>query len=348
MLFHADKSVKDNLLQMYKRDAMDFANKKQVNKAQRIMEERAYLESLNQKEQLAEDKIKIEKIKKVSERMDEYTKLLNQKNEDRHLKKSKYNDININTYGISYQNSNTMTNYNPNRELNNNNNYRDNLVNNGNFNPNSEVAFNQKVSLSPKVSNIGKLIGDNVNKNEYDYAMRSQKYEQQRMYKDYLDSQVYLIIIISRLIKNMLNLTQETVIQLGQCRIIHVKYFINISDNFKSYEIGLSNLSHNPILNPTNNYNYNKYISLSNNIPPSFVNNSNKQNMQMSNMNSNYEANNNYYNDNNMNMDNSNNVNYNPYNNYGMTNNNNVNQPMINSTTPSGERLRFAGNSLMR
>lgn len=105
--------------------------------------------------------------------------------------------------------------------------------------------------------------------------------------------------------------------------------FLFILDNNKNYEIGGSLLSHNPILNPVNNFNYNKYIS--NNIPTQpQMNNYNYSENYNSNMNNYYPNYENTFNNNN-NMNNLNNLN----------NNTNI-------TPSTGERLRLAANSMMR
>ena len=45
--------------------------------------------------------------------------------------------------------------------------------------------------------------------------------------------------------------------------MIHVKYNkFNLIDNVnRNFDFGASNLSHNPITNPTNNLDYNKYLN---------------------------------------------------------------------------------------
>ena len=71
-----------------------------------------------------------------------------------------------------------------------------NLNNNGNFIQNDR-DLNHKISLSPKANNLVKISG---NENSFfpsndDYMMKMQKVEQQKLYKDFLDSQVNLFLI---------------------------------------------------------------------------------------------------------------------------------------------------------
>ena len=146
MLFYADRSIKDNLFNMYKRDAMDYAAKKYECKNQRINEERSYLENLNKKEQMEEDRRRLEKIKRTSEAMNEYNQLVNMKR-DGILRRSKVDDVKINSYGIG---SNQMANS-----------ANNSIV----FSQGNDVSFyqrecdlNKKVSLSPQANNVKKLV----------------------------------------------------------------------------------------------------------------------------------------------------------------------------------------------
>lgn len=185
MLFHADRNVKENLFNMYKKDAMDLATKKNEMRLQKINEERQYLENLNKREQFEEDKRKLEKLKRISDTMGEYNQMISNKPDGR-LKKSKFEDVKINSYGVSFrnpQNEGISTNVTANQS---NQNF-------GNDYFQREYNINRKASLSPRANNVKKLVSyDNSGYNNDDYMQKAQKMEQQKIYKDYLDSQVDL------------------------------------------------------------------------------------------------------------------------------------------------------------
>lgn len=217
MLFHADRNVKENLFNMYKKDAQDQITKKNELKMQKINEERQYLENVSKREQLEEDKRKLEKMKRISDTMNEYNQMLTNKPNNGRLKKSKFDDVKINTYGVSTR-GNQSDGMNGFGDF--TNNVTDNLVGNVNYNPTTnnigggsnysnnvgtypnsfgnndfyqrEFNMNKKASLSPRANNVKKLVNfeNNYNPSNDDFMVKMQKMEQQKMYKDYLDSQV--------------------------------------------------------------------------------------------------------------------------------------------------------------
>ena len=64
MFFNVDKNTKQNMFQQYKKDALEYEQRKKQEKQKRIQEERDYL-TLNQKrETLIEDKMKLDKLKR--------------------------------------------------------------------------------------------------------------------------------------------------------------------------------------------------------------------------------------------------------------------------------------------
>jgi len=131
---------------------------------------------------------------------------------------------------------------------------------NRNYNPNpsnynSNFKENYNVLNLENNENTNKLMKQNSNNQnnnvislQSDQELRNRKYEKQAIYKNYLDSQIS-------------NRSQS----LG--KNYEYKYIskknTEISSNpfsSKNYEFGKSNLNHNPILNPSNNYGYNRYI----------------------------------------------------------------------------------------
>jgi len=123
----------------------------------------------------------------------------------------------------------------------------DHNINGNSNNYNNNANDNINLANQPSKNNY------NNNMSDYQHSERTRKFEQQQTYKNYLDAQVSTRTTRSqssaRAYENRVMLPKK-----------NVEPKINPFSN-KNYEFGLSALGHNPILNPTNNYGYNKYIS---------------------------------------------------------------------------------------
>jgi len=151
---------------------------------------------------------------------------------------------NINNYNPSpYPDNNANTN---------NNNYIPN-VNNNNYIPSNNYSSNNQSNTNNQNQNENNSFHNpQLTLTDYNTSMKNRKHEQQQAYKNYLDSQV----------SNRSNRSQSSA-----SRVIPQKKNNEPKANpfsNKNYEFGSSNLGHNPILNPTNNYGYNKYITSNN------------------------------------------------------------------------------------
>jgi hypothetical protein len=181
MLFHADRNVKENLFNMYKKDALDHMAKKSEIKMQIKNEEREYMENFNRKIQQEDDKKNLEKQHKINERMNEYNLMCNMKGDPR-IKRNKYEDVKLNYYGVNVvPNENNLGNLitNMNNPLNNNN-YSE-----------KEFNLNKKYAVTPQTDQIKHIVShENNNQEKEEYNTRIQKVEQQKLYKEFLDSQV--------------------------------------------------------------------------------------------------------------------------------------------------------------
>ena len=200
MLFHADRNVKDNLLQMYKKEALDHHQKKSDIRTKRVNEERELLDNFNRREQQDEDRRKLEKYKRVTETMNEYKELMSHKDQTR--LKPKNNEVNFNTYGVSVK-SGVSQNL---QNLNQNFSPQVNAPFLQNYHPQVNAPFLQ--NSHPQNYNVQNLneIFPNLNTNNLpsesenssirtfgsNDMSRVQKHEQQKYYKDYLDSQVII------------------------------------------------------------------------------------------------------------------------------------------------------------
>jgi hypothetical protein len=153
------------------------------------------------------------------------------------------NNYSSNNYA-SNNNSNYINNNNNNLNSNNTNNYSNNTNPNPNPNPNPNNNY-----YNPQLS-------------DQDLANRSKKFEQQLQYKNFLDSQVST---------NRSNRSQSSAKVYENRHIPKRNNEPSINPfSTKNYEFGSSNLNVNPILNPMNNYGYNKYITPSHNQGQSF------------------------------------------------------------------------------
>jgi hypothetical protein len=182
MFFYADRNVKDNLLQMYKQDANDYMQRKNDLRTRRINEEKEYLDNINRREQLEEDKRRQEKQRRVHETMHEYKEMVSHLPEGR-IRKGKSDDVRINTYGVSFGNKiNQSQSQSQNSQLPINSNYLDN----------QSLTKSSTIHSIPTPSSKGENYKNNFQSpSPYDENyIRMQKLDQQRMYKNYLDSQV--------------------------------------------------------------------------------------------------------------------------------------------------------------
>jgi len=139
----------------------------------------------------------------------------------------------------------------------NQNNYNQNNMNN-NFTPSHQSTSNMNNNFTPShqsVSNNQGNIQYPPQLSELHLSERTRKYEQQQAYKNYLDSQVSTRTTRSQ---SSARAYENKVMVLPPKKNNDPK--VNPFSN-KNYEFGSSNLGHNPILNPTNNYGYNRYLT---------------------------------------------------------------------------------------
>lgn len=181
MLFNADKNTKGALLQMYKKDAEEFQTRKNEERNKRIQEERSYIEGLNLKDREEMNRVQVEKQKRINEIMHDYQNTANYQNSNKFNRNNKNIEINTGTYGAGIERT---TPQNPN-------------IHEEQYT--RERTLDKHASLSPKRSNMNMILERDKfnNLSDYDYKVRSQKVEQQKMYRDYLDGQVIVGILLS-------------------------------------------------------------------------------------------------------------------------------------------------------
>ena len=151
---------------------------------------------------------------------------------------------------------------------------------------------------------LNNFLNDDRNDQELNKYINSEKEYKQKLYKDLFYSQFQEATNKNL---NLFGTNDPLIVERKRKRYLSQDPFTKNNN----YEFGKSNLSHNPIVDPQNNMEYNKYLKFS----ESQRNINNRGNYQMSNINMDYQVNpnsnnNNNYNNNLNNNNNFNNINY--------------------------------------
>ena len=386
MFFNLDKASKQNLLNEYKQEALNYQQKKLNEKQKRIQEEKEYLAKREQEEKEANDKLIREKQERKNAQMEEYQlMLMNTKNKTPGYRYNSFknkNEIVLNNWGgqeinHSIQNRQENPNQNENQKLSkrNNTNLEVNVLTQGNAELDSPWYGRRGRGTFRNEDHLGNLFNYNIDDKEINKYFRDEKENKQKMYKDLLFSQFQEA---KNKNLNLFGTNDPVIVDRKRRRYLSENPYAR-KDN---YEFGKSTLTHNPILDPQNNMDYNKYLrfSESNNNINSNINNYQADNNIHVQQNNNYEQN---LGNKNIKKDNTNNIKFDEFksNNYDTSNmkmggksnnftpielnsqnnnyNNNINYGgnqvgqsqnngyMNNSfrPTPSGERIRQAAAS---
>jgi hypothetical protein len=326
MFFNLDKNSKQNLLNEYKQEAQNYYQKKKEEKQRRIQEEREYLAQREQLEKEADEKIYREKMQRKNAQMEEYQTMLMKTKSNipgyRHNSNKNKNDVVLNNWGGQEKSYQTIPRPQiqpqPQEQINNQN-FQNSII----PQEKQETPWRGRRGGYKNEDHMGNLLNDNRNDQELNNYIKEQNDYKQKLYKDLLYSQY------EEANNKNLNLygTNDPL-------ILERKRKAYLSENpyakKNNYEFGKSNLTHNPITDPQNNMDYNKYLRFS------------ESNRNINNRNNNYQMNNyqkesntyeqntgnlNYNNNisNNNNYNNPNNINYNNANNNNAINNNNYN-----------------------
>lgn len=205
MLFNIDRATKQNILQQYKQDALDYENRKIQERQRKIQEEREFLAQNQKRETEIEDRLRYEKMRKQAEAMEEYKKMLQQK--ENQPKFSKNGEIRANQYGFNIPNTSsykTESQVLPQSYNNYNNNpitYQPNPINqplnndkmNNNFELERQLSPSQRErSMIRREDHMKNFLTDRQNEQEIVSYFEKQKQSRQKYYKEMLDSQVIL------------------------------------------------------------------------------------------------------------------------------------------------------------
>ena len=250
MLFHLDRQAKQNILEHYRQEALKSRLKKEEEKKKEMEEDKANLE-LKEKRQKATIDLMNEEILFNRNKLKKEYNLMLQKTKGYIPRKT---DIIIKNWGQSKDQfilPEVKTN---------NSSKNDIFISKSFLNNYSKKDFihltpiQKEKEILKQVDHMHEYLTDKQNLNEIKQYFLVQKENRHNFYKDLLYSQYK-----NALNKN-LNLygTKDALILKNR-----KKKFISDNPYIKKrkYDFGTSSLDHNPIVNPENNYNYNKYIN---------------------------------------------------------------------------------------
>ena len=250
MLFHLDRQAKQNILEHYRQEALKSRLKKEEEKKKEMEEDKANLE-LKEKRQKATIDLMNEEILFNRNKLKKEYNLMLQKTKGYIPRKT---DIIINNWGQSKDQfilPEVKTN---------NSSKNDIFISKSFLNNYSKKDFihltpiQKEKEILKQVDHMHEYLTDKQNLNEIKQYFLVQKENRHNFYKDLLYSQYK-----NALNKN-LNLygTKDALILKNR-----KKKFISDNPYIKKrkYDFGTTSLDHNPIVNPENNYNYNKYIN---------------------------------------------------------------------------------------
>ena len=249
MLFNLDKQSKKNILENYRHEALISSLRKIEQKKKEKEEDKFNLEQkeMRQKEML--DMINKERIEKKENLKKEYNLMLQRTKgflpKNNHLIVKNWGQKKEPLY-LPALNSESYS-------FNNKNNEKKKSILNIKNNFNNLNQNQQEKEILKQVDHMNEFLTDEQNEKEVKQYFKIRKENRHHFYKDLLFSQY------QEAINKNFNLygTKDEL-------ILKQKKRKNLTDNpykfNKGYDFGASSLNHNPIINPENNYNYNKYI----------------------------------------------------------------------------------------
>ena len=256
MFFNLDRSSKQNLFNQYKQDAMDYRQKKNFERQRRIQEEREYLAQKEQQEKEADERIYREKLQRKNAQREEYNSMLKQTKNNipgyRH-NPHKNKEIVLNNWGgqeKSHQiQMNTYSNpQSPPQQSNNNKEFIS-------IPQGDDTPWKGK-KLYKNEDHLRNYLNDNRNDQELNNYINSEKEYKQKLYKDLLYSQFQEATNKNL---NLYGTNDPLIVERKRKRYLSQDPFTKN----KNYDFAKSSLTHNPIVDPQNNLEYNKYLKFS-------------------------------------------------------------------------------------
>ena len=302
MFFNLDRNSKQNLFNQYKQEALDYRQKKNIEKQKRIQEEREYLARRELLEKEADERIFREKLQRKNAQREEYNSMLMKTKNNipgyRH-NTNRNKEVVLNNWGGQEKNHQIQIQ----------NNIPQSPPQQNDVNANKNFITIPQGEGTPwkgrksfrNEDHLGNFLNDDRNDQELTNYIKSEKEYKQKMYKDLLYSQFQEATNKNL---NLYGTNDPLIVERKRKRYLSQDPFAKNNN----YDFSKSSLSHNPIVDPQNNLEYNKYLKFSesqrniNNRGNYQINNNNVNNQRMQ-----YQNNNNTPNINNVN---------NTYNNY--------------------------------
>ena len=248
MLFNLDKESKKNLLEHYRREAL-ISSLRKIE--QRKKEREADKYNLEQKEMRQNEIIELinqEKLAKKEKLKKEYNSML-QRTKGFLPKK---NQIILKNWGQKRDPFVLPVLNSDNSGMNRGNKFLLEEISNSNFE--KLTSIQKQKAILKQVDHMNEYLTDKPNEKEMKQFFKMRKQNRYNFYKDLLFSQ-YQEAINKDL--NLYGTNDELIIkQKKKKNLTSNPYILK-----KNYDFGASSLLHNPIVNPENNYNYNKYIN---------------------------------------------------------------------------------------
>ena len=331
MFFNLDRNSKQNLFNQYKQDAIDYRQKKNIEKQRRIQEEREYLAKRELLEKEADERVFRERLQRKNAQREEYNSMLMKTKNNipgyRH-NTNKNKEIVLNNWGGQEKSHQIHIQPNPQSPPQQNNSTQNFITI-----PQGDGDLWKRKKSYKTEDHLGSFLKDDRNDKELNDYINSEKEYKQKIYKDLLYSQFQEA---SNKNINLYGTNDPLIIERKRKRYLSQDPFAKNNN----YDFSKSSLTHNPIVDPQNNLEYNKYLKFSEsernivNLNKYQINNNNNQRIQYQNNNT---PNINTYQ--NLNLNNNNNFkpleefksnNYDNSNmNMGMKVNNNFNQNLI-------------------
>jgi hypothetical protein len=306
MFFNLDRNSKQSLFNQFKQDALDYRQKKNLEKQRRIQEEREYLAKREQQEKEADERIFKEKLQRKNAQREEYNSMLmkTKKNIPGYRHYSNLNkDVVLNNWG-GQEKSHQITQIpqtNPQSSP-----QQNNLNKEFNTLPQGKETSWKGRKIYKNEDHLGNYLNDDRNDQELNKYINNEKEYKQKMYKDLLYSQFQEATNKNL---NLYGTNDPLIVERKRKRYLSQDPFAKNNN----YDFSKSNLMHNPIVDPQNNLEYNKYLKFSES-----QRNMANRNYQINNSSFQYQPNNNNIklnnidNYSNLNNNSNNNTNYNP------------------------------------
>ena len=270
MFFNLDKNTKQNLFNQYKQEAINYRQKKSNEKQRRIQEEREYLAKRELLEKEADERIYKEKLQRKNAQREEYNSMLMKTKNNipgyRH-NSNKGKEIVLNNWGGQEKSHQIQIQSNPKSPP------EQNEVAKEFFPiPQGESLPWKGKKLYKNEDHLNNFLNDDRNDQELNKYINSEKEYKQKLYKDLFYSQFQEATNKNL---NLFGTNDPLIVERKRKRYLSQDPFAKNNN----YDYAKSNLTHNPIVDPQNNLEYNKYLKFS----ESQRNISNRGNYQLNN-----------------------------------------------------------------